>query len=59
MVPEKADMLTMSAFFPHGVTAMARKNIRARRHARKFAKGARRTRRINQPSHIMRGGFRL
>lgn len=38
---------------------MARRNISARKHGRKFNKAKRRSRAINTPSHVMRGGFRL
>lgn len=36
-----------------------RRPVNARKHARKFNKGARRTRAINRPRQIMRGGIRL
>jgi len=38
---------------------MARRNISSRRHGKKFARARRRTRAINTPSHVMRGGIRL
>jgi len=38
---------------------MARKHISGRGHARKFQKRRNKTRAINMPMHVMRGGFRL
>jgi hypothetical protein len=38
---------------------MKRRPLSGKRHGRKFAKIARRTRAINSPSHVMRGGIRL
>jgi len=39
--------------------ANMRRNISGKRHSRKFNKARRKTRAINSPQHIMRGGFRL
>lgn len=36
-----------------------RKNISARKHARKFAKARKTTKVINSPRVVMRGGIRL
>lgn len=38
---------------------MARYNISPRKHAKRFQKGRKQMRKVNAPSHIMRGGFRL
>lgn len=38
---------------------MARRNISGKKHARKFSKARRKSRSINSPQVIMRGGFRL
>jgi len=38
---------------------MARRNISAKKHGRKFQKGRNKTRRINTGAGVMRGGFRL
>lgn len=38
---------------------MARRHISGRKHARTFNRNRRRTRAINSPTHVMRGGFRL
>jgi len=38
---------------------MARRNISAKRHGRKFNKAKNKTRKINTPNHVMRGGIRL
>lgn len=38
---------------------MARFRMSAKKHSRKFAKAKRKTRAINSPSHVMRGGRRL
>lgn len=38
---------------------MARKRMNARKHAKKFAKARRRSKVINSPSQVMRGGIRL
>jgi len=36
-----------------------RRNISGKKHARKFNKVRRRTKAINNPGHIARGGFRF
>jgi len=38
---------------------MARRNLSGKRHSRKFGRARRRSKKINNPTHIMRGGFRL
>jgi len=38
---------------------MARRNISGRKHGKKFARARRKTKAVNSPQHIMRGGFRL
>lgn len=38
---------------------MRRRNISGKRHGQSFAKARRKTRAINSPSFIMRGGIRL
>lgn len=38
---------------------MARRNINARKHARKFSKARRRSKVINSPNFVLRGGIRL
>jgi hypothetical protein len=38
---------------------MARKPMKARKYARKHNKMAKRTKAINFPQHVMRGGIRL
>lgn len=42
-----------------GDSAMRRKPMSGRHHARKFNRARRKTRAINNPRQIMRGGFRL
>lgn len=44
---------------PLEITDMARRNMSARKHGRKFGRARNKTRRINTPSHVMRGGIRL
>lgn len=38
---------------------MARRHISGRKHGKKFGRAKRHTKAINNPSHVMRGGFRL
>lgn len=38
---------------------MARRRISARKHGKKFAKARKRTKVINSPKVVMRGGIRL
>lgn len=38
---------------------MARKRITPRKHARKFSKIRKKTKAINSPAFVMRGGIRL
>lgn len=38
---------------------MARRNMSYRKHAKKFSRTRRHVKAINNPQHIMRGGFRL
>lgn len=38
---------------------MARYNISARKHGKRFNKNRNKTKRINAPSQVMRGGIRL
>lgn len=38
---------------------MARRKISGRRHGKKFGRARNRTRAINTPNHVMRGGIRL
>lgn len=38
---------------------MARKRMNARTHGKKFGKARKRTRAINSPTFVMRGGIRL
>jgi len=38
---------------------MARRNMSARKHGKKFQKGRNKSRAINSPGTVMRGGIRL